>query len=99
GGIRISDPAADLGIAVCLASSFRNLKLPREMVVVGEVGLTGEVRGVSRIEARIAEAGKIGFKKMILPKNNFKEVRRVTNGLQLYFVSSVQEALQLLWNM
>lgn len=99
GGIRVSDPAADLGIAICLASSFRNAKIPRDMAVVGEVGLTGEVRGVSRIDIRVAEANKLGFKRLIVPFSNSLELQRITNKPLIYPVHSLHEALQATWNM
>lgn len=99
GGIRVSDPAADLGIAICLASSFRNSKLPRDLAVVGEVGLTGEVRGVSRVELRAAEARKLGFKRLIVPRSNSLELEQAKNRPEIIAVSSLHEALQATWNM
>ena len=99
GGIRVTDPAADLAIAICLASSLRNAKIPRDVAVVGEVGLTGEVRGVSRIDVRAAEVKKLGFKRLIVPKSNSLELSRLSNKPEVFPVQSVHEALQATWNM
>ena len=99
GGIRVSDPAADLAIAICLASSLRNAKIPRDVAVVGEVGLTGEVRGVSRIDVRAAEVKKLGFKRLIVPKSNGLELARLSNKPEIFPVQSLHEALQATWHM
>ena len=74
GGIKIDEPAVDLGIAVAVASSFRNVPVDRTAVVMGEVGLTGEVRAVNSIDRRVAEAVKLGFGRCIIPKDNMKRV-------------------------
>jgi DNA repair protein RadA/Sms len=70
GGIRVEEPAIDLGIIVAIASSFKNVPVDQNSVVIGEVGLDGEVRAVSQIEPRIKEAEKLGFKKCIIPRWN-----------------------------
>ena len=70
GGVRIDEPAVDLSVAVSLASSFRDVAASASDLFIGEVGLTGEVRGVSRIEQRVAEAHNMGFKRVILPEKN-----------------------------
>jgi DNA repair protein RadA/Sms len=72
GGIRVEEPAIDLGIIVAIASSFRNRPVDHNTVVIGEVGLDGEVRAVSQIQPRIKEAEKLGFKRCIIPKWNQK---------------------------
>jgi len=72
GGLKILEPAIDLGILLAIASSFANRALPSDLIVLGEVGLGGEVRGVSRVETRLKEAIHMGFKKCILPKRNLK---------------------------
>ncbi len=72
GGVRIDEPAVDLSVAVSLASSFRDLATSPFDLFIGEVGLTGEVRGVSRIEQRVAEAQNMGFRRIILPEKNCK---------------------------
>ena len=72
GGIRINQPATDLGIVLSVASSFKNISISPQLVAIGEVGLTGEVRAVNLIEKRIKEAEKLGFKTCIIPENNKK---------------------------
>ena len=72
GGIRVNEPALDLGIVLAVASAFKNLPISKEVVAIGEVGLTGEVRRVNLIEKRIKEAEKLGFKTCIIPENNRK---------------------------
>src|SRR5574344_2173461 len=71
-GIKIQEPAIDLGIVLSVASSFKNISIPTDTVAIGEVGLTGEVRSVNMIEKRIKESERLGFKKCIIPENNKK---------------------------
>ena len=75
GGMRISEPAADLGIIATVASSYKNVPIPQSTVVIGEVGLTGEVRRINLIEKRLKEAEKLGFKTCIIPENNKKGLK------------------------
>lgn len=74
GGIRLGEPAIDLGIVLALASSFKNVPAPYSAVAIGEVGLTGEIRAASFLEARIKEAEKMGFEKAIIPTANMKKI-------------------------
>jgi DNA repair protein RadA/Sms len=74
GGLKLDEPACDLGVACAIASSFRNLYIDSKTVLIGEVGLTGEIRGVNFIEKRILEAQKLGFNKCIIPKENIKGI-------------------------
>jgi len=92
GGIRIDEPASDLGIASSIVSSFRNRAIDAQSVAIGEVGLGGEIRTVSQIERRVQEAIKLGFKKIIVPKNNLKEIRK--NGeVEIVGVEGVEQAI------
>ncbi len=93
GGIRIDEPAADLGIICSIASGFRNFVVPDDTALIGEVGLTGELRAVNHIEKRIAEIEKLGFKKCILPKNNQSALKTFKTSIELIFAGSVIEAL------
>lgn len=93
GGIKLTEPAIDLGVVMAIVSSFKNIEIPADTVVFGEVGLSGEVRNVSQIENRIAEAEKLGFKTCILPKSAEKSVGKNCN-MKLIMVSSVEEALK-----
>lgn len=92
GGLRINEPALDLGIVIAIASSFRNTSIDPYIVVFGEVGLTGEVRAVPMAEKRVIEAAKLGFKRCIMPKANLDKMPSV-KGIQVIGVSNVGEAL------
>src|SRR5699024_4265571 len=93
GGVKLDEPAIDLAVAVSIASSFRDQPTHPEDILIGEVGLTGEVRRVSRIEQRIQEAAKLGFKRVICPENN-KDGFAYPDGIEVICVKTVQEALQ-----
>ncbi len=91
----MSEPGIDLGMILAIASSFTHTALDPKTVIVGEVGLSGEVRGVSRIESRLKEALQMGFTKCILPKRNCKEALHLfQNKMQLLGVDLVDEAIR-----
>jgi DNA repair protein RadA/Sms len=94
GGLRVNEPAADLGIALAIASSFLDAKPTSGLVAVGELGLNGELRGVSQIERRIAEAKRLGFKSCLMPRLKSKASIDMA-GIQLLQAGSVTEALRL----
>jgi DNA repair protein RadA/Sms len=95
GGMELDEPSSDLAVVAALVSSLRDLVIPATTIVLGEVGLTGEVRGISQVEARLSEAAKMGFKKALLPKGS---ARRVENApLELIGVEKVSEALDALF--
>jgi len=93
GGLKLDEPAVDLGIALAIASSFRNIPLDSGLMAIGEVGLTGEVRSVNLIEKRLNEAAKLGFKTCIIPKGNAKDVK-LPKGLNVVEVENVKDALR-----
>ncbi|MGG3891713.1 DNA repair protein RadA [Metabacillus fastidiosus] len=93
GGVKLDEPAIDLAVAVSIASSFRDVPSNPTDVIIGEVGLTGEVRRVSRIEQRVMEAAKLGFKRAILPEANL-EGWTAPKGIKLIGVKTVAEALK-----
>jgi len=93
GGIKIEDPAADLGVAVAVASAFREHMVVPQTAILGEVGLAGEVRSISQAAIRINEAAKLGFKHCILPANNYKHFQDKPQGIELLPVSTLKEAL------
>lgn len=95
GGIRIQEPAVDLGIALALASSFKNKPIDDKNIAIGEVGLSGEVRGVSMIQARVQEAKKLGFTTCIVPSVNRDAVKNM-DGIKIIGVKSVGEAIGIL---
>ncbi len=94
GGIKIDEPAIDLGLSVALASSFRNGLLLPKTIIFGEVGLSGEVRAVSQVDIRIREAIKMGFKHVILPRKNMERLEK-NLPIQLHGVENVSEALRI----
>jgi DNA repair protein RadA/Sms len=97
GGIEIDEPAADLGIIAAIASSFRNLQIPPETALFGEVGLTGEVRGVMQAQTRAREAQTLGFKKLILPESNKKGLEKLL-GMRAVGVKNLEDAVSELFD-
>jgi DNA repair protein RadA/Sms len=91
GGVHIDEPAADLGIATALASSILDRPVSPKTVVFGEVGLTGEVRGVTQAVARVAEAKRLGFTRAIVPKDNVKSIGS-GDGIEIAAVGNLDEA-------
>ncbi|MSV81923.1 MAG: DNA repair protein RadA, partial [Actinobacteria bacterium] len=89
GGVRLTEPGADLALCLALVSALTERPLPPEVVVFGEVGLAGEVRQVAHAERRLAEAARMGFTRAIVPANS----PRSTSGMALTRVNSVTEAL------
>ena len=95
GGMKLGEPAIDLGIIMAIASSYKNRPILEDTIIFGEVGLVGEVRAVSGGEARIKEAQKLGFKRCILPQANVDQIK-VQTDMRLVGVSNVMEALDLI---
>ena len=93
GGIKISEPALDLGIALAAASSFKNISIPLHTVAIGEVGLTGEARSVNMIEKRLKESEKLGFKTCIIPEGN-KKMLKEQYKLDIIGVKNVNDAME-----
>ncbi len=93
GGVKLDEPAIDLAIAVAIASSFRDQSTKPDDIFIGEVGLTGEVRRVSRIEQRVREAAKLGFKRVICPDNNL-DGWTAPSSIEVIGVKSVEETLE-----
>ena len=91
GGLKVSEPAADLSIALAIASSYRDLAVDPELVAVGEVGLSGELRAVSQLERRVAEAARLGFKRCLISKSNARI--KLPAGIELVPVSTLREAI------
>ena len=95
GGIKINEPALDLGIILAVSSSFKNIPIPNDVIAIGEVGLTGEVRSVNQIEKRIKEAEKPRLKKCIIPESN-KKLLKDTYKLDIIGVQNISEAMRCL---
>jgi DNA repair protein RadA/Sms len=96
GGIKVDEPGVDLGVICAIASSSKDKLIDPEVVVFGEIGLGGEVRGVSQSEIRVKEATRLGFKRCILPKQN-QEKMKAFKGIELVGVKAVGEAMDVLF--
>lgn len=94
GGIRMNEPAVDLGIVLAIISSYKEMPVPDDLICFGEVGLSGEVRAVNLADQRIAEAAKLGFSRIIMPKVNLSGIRGKYSQLDLVGVENVQEAMR-----
>ncbi len=96
GAVKIEDPTADLAVATAVASAFREQLVMPETVVIGEIGLAGEIRSVSQVLLRINEAEKLGFKHCVLPKNSCKNLKINNKNIELIPVSTLKEALDII---
>ena len=98
GGLRLSEPAADLSVAIALVSSLKDLTVGEDIIAFGEIGLAGELRAVSHAEARIREAARLGFRRCILPYHNLKSLTQPSQeyGIRLIGVKTVRDAVRAL---
>ncbi len=96
GGVRISEPAADLAVLLAIVSSLRNRPLPRPLAVFGEVGLAGEIRPAPRGQERLREAAKLGFARLLIPKSNHP--RKPLDGIDAVAIERVDQAIELAWD-
>ena len=96
GGLKIEDPAIDLAIALAVASNHLNRSIDNQTLIVGELGLSGEVRQAPQLEARLAEAARLGFKKAIVPRTK-KEIK--IKGLEIIPVSRLTDAIEIVENL
>jgi len=97
GGIKVNDPAIDLAVISAILSSNVDIAIEKHVCVAGEVGLSGEIRPINRIEQRILEAEKLGFKKMIMPEYNLKSLNLSKLNIELIQVKKVEEAFRVLF--
>lgn len=95
GGLRVDEPAVDLAVAVAIASSYFDRPVPADVAIIGEMGLSGEVRAVNQINMRLNEAAKIGFKRVVVPKMR-RKLEDLPSGLKLVEVRSIADALRAL---
>lgn len=93
GGLKVNEPALDLGIILATASSFKNVSIPKGVIALGEVGLTGEVRTINMMEKRLKEAERLGLKKCIIPENN-KKLLKESYKLDIIGVKNINEAMK-----
>ena len=92
GGMKVDEPASDLAMAVAMASSYFSQPVPADIAIVGEVGLSGELRTVGQLPARLAEASKLGFTRVMVPKLR-RRIEQLPDGLKLIEVRNIGEAL------
>ncbi len=96
GGLRLDEPAADLSVALSLVSGLRDTPIDAKTVAVGEIGLSGEIRAVSRISSRVSEASRLGFTRIILPKSSLKQLSGEIKGIELLPVKTLSDAIDLI---
>ncbi len=94
GGLRLDEPGADLPVVLAVASSYRDTAIADDLVAVGEVGLTGEIRSVSHMNQRLQEVARLGFRQVIIPKNNSEKLE-IPEGLTVYRVRNLREAIEM----
>ena len=94
GGLQLNEPGADLPVALAIASSYRDTPVADDMVAIGEIGLTGEIRSVSHMNQRLSEAARLGFKKCIIPRSGSEKLE-VPEGLTIYRVRNLREAIEM----
>lgn len=94
GGLRLEEPGADLPLVLAVASSYRDSAISGDLVAIGEVGLTGEIRSVSNINQRLSESARLGFKKCVIPKNSPQKLE-IPEGLTVYRVKNLREAIEI----
>ena len=92
GGLRLDEPGADLPVVLAVASSYRDTPISDDLVAIGEVGLTGEIRSVSHMNQRLQEVARLGFKKCIIPRGGAEKLE-IPEGLSIYRVRNIQEAI------
>lgn len=93
GGLRLDEPGADLPVVLALASSYRDQCIPDDLVAIGEVGMTGEIRSVSHMNQRLAEISRLGFKKCMIPRGGSEKLD-IPEGLTVYRVKNIREAIE-----
>lgn len=96
GGVKVDEPAVDLGIVSAIASSFYDKPVKESTLVLGEIGLTGEVRGISQVESRVQEARKMGFRRCLIPENNLKDLKGLSD-IEMVGVQTISEVVDLLF--
>ena len=94
GGLRLDEPGADLPVALAIASSYRDSPIADDLVAIGEIGLTGEIRSVSHMNQRLSEAARLGFRKCVIPRGGFEKLE-IPQGLTVYRVRNLREAIEM----
>lgn len=96
GGMRLYEPACDLAVCMALVSGLRDVPLDEKMIAFGEIGLSGEIRSVSRVESRVKEAARLGFTHCVLPRSSIKQITSKPDGIELIGVKNIKDALSLI---
>lgn len=96
GGMRLYEPACDLAVCMALVSGLRDVPLDEKMIAFGEIGLSGEIRSVSRVESRVKEAARLGFTRCVLPRSSIKQITSKPDGIELIGVKNIKDALSLI---
>jgi DNA repair protein RadA/Sms len=94
GGLQLQEPGADLPVALAVASSYRDMPIADDLVAIGEIGLTGEIRSVSNMNQRLQEIARLGFKKVIIPQFGSEKLE-IPDILQVYRVRNLREAIEI----
>ena len=94
GGLRLDEPGADLPVVLAVASSYREQPIADDLIAIGEVGLTGEIRSVSHMEQRLAEASRLGFQKCIIPRSGSEKID-IPAGMTAFRVRNLREAIEM----
>ena len=97
GGFKVEDPSIDLAVLCALLSSYEDIQIPQQTCFAGEIGLSGEIRSVNRIEQRIAEAEKLGFQKILVSKYNQKGLKNQKFNIEVISMSRVDEVYKYLF--
>ena len=92
-GMKLNEPAVDLGTALVMASSYKNVFISKDTAIIGEVGLTGEIRSVNMIDKRLKECERLGIKRCIIPQNN-KKLLKSKYDLDIIGVRNIEDALR-----
>ena len=93
GGLRLEEPGADLPVVLVIASSYRDSPIADDLVAIGEIGLTGEIRSVSHMNQRLTEAARLGFKKCLIPRGGSEKLE-IPQGMTVYRVRNLREAIE-----
>ncbi len=96
GGMRLDEPACDLAVCMALVSGLRDIPLDDKLIAFGEVGLSGEIRSVSRVQSRVNEAARLGFTQCILPRGSVKQLTKVPDGIEIIGVKNIKQALSMI---
>ena len=94
GGLQLNDPGADLPVVLAVASSYRDQPISDDLVAIGEIGLTGEIRAVSNMEQRLAEVARLGFNKCIIPYKGSEKLE-IPSNITVYRVKNIREAIEI----